>query len=78
MTKPFLIVDISGGILGKIYQRDTYDEAVDCATDLVLSQFEIQKDTQKAADIRKGIDENIGYHNPDGIFELDIAQVEDE
>jgi len=78
MTKPFLIVDVTGGILGRIHERETYEGAVDCATALVCSQFEIKPDSAKAEGIRAGIEENLGYNSDYGDLELHIAQAEVE
>lgn len=76
MSKPFLIVDISGGLLGKIFERPTYEEAVDCAMGLVISQLEIKADSPAAIEIRADIEVNLGYS--DDTIEICIGQAEDE
>jgi len=71
-TKPFLAVNIVDGELGVIHERDTFEEAVDIATEIVAEQCDADKNQ-----IRAELTEDSNFVASDGSFRTYIAQAED-
>lgn len=79
MTKPFLIVNLIEGKLGKIWERQTWEEALDCAVKVAAEQCDTPE-----ADIRDELENDTDFllgsaHrlSRNGDIMVHIAQAED-
>ena len=70
--KSFLVVNIYDGVLGQIFERETFSDAVDLVVILAMEQGDI---TEKEA--RREIETDSSWHSPDGSIKIEIAQTED-
>jgi hypothetical protein len=68
----FVIAEIQDLTLGKTYLRETWNDAVDLATELASQQCDHPKE-----EIRNDVDVNGAYCDPDGEWSVSIGQVED-
>lgn len=71
-TKPFLIVNIVERELGIIRQRDTWDEAVDCAVEMASEQCNTPKE-----EIREELERDHDFVAPNKDIRVYIVQAED-
>lgn len=72
-TKPFLAVNIIDGDLGRIYERSTFEEAVEVAVQMVKEQCGVDE-----AEIREELTNDGNFVPEGGGFKTYIAQPEDD
>ena len=70
--KPFLVVEITDGILGLIYERPTWDEAVDCAIEIIIAQIPDIDSNQ----VRAELEADTNWYSPLGDITVNISQTE--
>jgi hypothetical protein len=71
MSKPFLVVEIVDGALGRIFERSEWSEAVDATVNLVVAS--VTKETEET--IRAEVESYSEW--VDGAYHVHIAQAED-
>jgi hypothetical protein len=83
MTKPFFVLNVIEGEPGVLRERDTIEEAVDCATSLVMEQHEfdipegITKEEFKES-VREELTNDLNWWRYGGDIAVYILQTEDD
>jgi hypothetical protein len=73
MSKPFLVVNIVGGDLGAIHERDTWEDAVNTAVHLAAEQCGVSEDK-----IRNELEADSSFFYGRQTLKVYIAQADDE
>ena len=66
----YLIIEVIDGEIGVIKSRDTWEDAVEIATDIVMEQ---EVDSLDRTSVYKTIDENNGFDLPNWYVEICMA-----
>ena len=72
--KPYLVVCVSDGVVGCIYQRNTWDEAVALAAALAKRDFP----TYDQEEICRQLEENMEFYDDSTKTSITLAQTEDD
>jgi hypothetical protein len=83
MIKTFFVLNVIEGKPGVLRERETFDEAVDCATSLVLEQheFDIPEDQTKEEfekKVREELSNDYDWWRKGGDIAIYILQTEDD
>jgi hypothetical protein len=67
----FLIINVVEGSIGRIFQRDTWEQAVEKAAEQAFEQCDVS-----LADIKAELEEDRDFLTPDETIRVVIAQAE--
>jgi len=67
----YLVVNLVDGKLGVIHERDTFEEAADCAVQVAAEQC-----TESEDDIRAEVETDLNFTTADGSIQVCLAQAE--
>lgn len=79
--KPFFILNVVDGKPGRLWTRDTFEEAVDFAVGIVLEQVDPEDGKPKeqfAADVKFEISHDLDWWRKGGDIAVYILQTENE